>query len=62
MDGHSSHITANVIAYCIEHMIDLLILPPHMLHMLQPLDVSMFSPVLTAKARSCYGDRRSFTT
>jgi hypothetical protein len=50
MDGHGSHITANVIAFCIEHAIDLLILPPHTSHVLQPLDVSMFSPLKHALA------------
>ena len=50
MDGHSSHITANVIAFCMEHAIDLLILPPHTSHVLQPLDVSMFSPLKRALA------------
>jgi len=34
MDGHGSHITANVIAQCMEHTIDLLILPPHTSHVL----------------------------
>ena len=50
MDGHGSHITANVIAYCMEHAIDLLILPPHTSHMLQPLDVGVFSPLKRALA------------
>ena len=50
MDGHGSHITASVIAYCMEHTIDLLILPPHTSHVLQPLDVSVFSPLKRALA------------
>ncbi|KYG40143.1 hypothetical protein M433DRAFT_78648, partial [Acidomyces richmondensis BFW] len=50
MDGHGSHITANVIAHCMEHAIDLLILPPHTSHILQPLDVSVFSPLKRALA------------
>jgi hypothetical protein len=45
MDGHSSYIIANVIAYCIEHAIDLLILLPYTSYMLQPLDISVFSPL-----------------
>ena len=45
MDGHGSHITANVISYCMQHAIDLLILPPHTSHVLQPLDVSVFAPL-----------------
>jgi hypothetical protein len=50
MDGHGSHITANVIAQCMEHAIDLLILPLHTSHVLQPLDVSMFSLLKRALA------------
>ncbi|KAM0711415.1 hypothetical protein Q7P35_002155 [Cladosporium inversicolor] len=50
MDGHGSHITANVIAHCMERAIDLLILPPHCSHILQPLDVSVFSPLKRALA------------
>ena len=50
MDGHGSHITANVIAHCMKHTIDLLILPPHTSHVLQPLDVSVFSPLKRALA------------
>jgi hypothetical protein len=50
MDGHGSHITTNVIAYCMEHAIDLLILPSHTSHMLQPLDVSVFLPLKRALA------------
>jgi len=42
MDRHSSYITANVIAYCMQHAINLLILLPHMSHVLQLLDVSIF--------------------
>ena len=50
MDGHSSYITANVIAFCMEHAIDLLILPPYTSHVLQPLDMSVFSPLKRALA------------
>jgi hypothetical protein len=34
MDGHSSNITSDMIALCIENDIDLLILPPHCSHLL----------------------------
>jgi hypothetical protein len=50
MDGHSSHITANVIAFCMQNGIDLLILPPHTPHLLQPLDVGVFAPLKRALA------------
>lgn len=50
MDGHSSHVTANVMALYMEDAIDLLILPPHSSHILQPLDVSVFAPLKCALA------------
>lgn len=39
MDGHSSHVTANVIAFCKENTIDVLILHLRSSHILQPLDL-----------------------
>ncbi len=50
MDGHGSHITANVMSHCMKPATDLLILPPHTSHMLQPLDVSVFAPLKRALA------------
>jgi hypothetical protein len=50
LDGHGSHMTANVIAFCMENEIDLLVLPPHCSHILQPLDVSIFAPLKCALA------------
>ena len=34
IDGHSSHITSNMIALCIKNNTDLLILPPYCSHLL----------------------------
>ena len=45
MDGHSSHITGDLIALCIQNDIDILILPPHCSHLLQPLDVGVYGPI-----------------
>ena len=42
MDGHSSHMTANFIAFYMEYLIDLLILFLHILHLFQLFDVSVF--------------------
>jgi hypothetical protein len=42
-DGHGSHIQGDFIAYCMENKIDLLIMPPHCSHILQPLDVGVFA-------------------
>lgn len=48
MDGHSSHVTAKVISFCMQNAIDLLLMPPHCSHVLQPLDVSVFAPLKRA--------------
>ncbi len=48
VDGHASHITTAAIQYCIDYKIILLCLPPHITHLLQPLDVGVFSPLATA--------------
>lgn len=49
-DGHGSHIRAEFIAHCMENDIDLLIMPPHCSHLLQPLDVGVFSAFKRAHA------------
>ena len=51
MDNHSSHITANVITFCMQNAIDLLIMPPHCSHLLQPLDVDVFAPLKRALSK-----------
>ena len=48
IDGHSSHVTARFIAYYITSRIDLFLLPPHLSHKTQPLDLSIFGPLKTA--------------
>ena len=47
IDGHSSHVTARFIAFCITSKIDLFLLPPHSSHKTQPLDLSIFGPLKT---------------
>ncbi|KXL43070.1 MAG: hypothetical protein FE78DRAFT_542974, partial [Acidomyces sp. 'richmondensis'] len=49
IDSYRSYITANVIAHYIEHAIDLLILLLYMLYILQPLNVSLLSPISILK-------------
>ena len=44
-DGHDSHISAQFVRFCIDHDIVLFLLPPHSSHLLQPLDVGVFSPL-----------------
>jgi hypothetical protein len=48
IDGHSSHVTARFIAYCITSKIDLFLLPLYSSHKTQPLDLSIFRPLKTA--------------
>jgi hypothetical protein len=48
LDGHGSHLTARFIAFCLDKNIDLVCLPPHTSHILQPLDVGLFSPLKRA--------------
>ena len=61
LDGHASHITNEVIRFCLEVKIILLCLPPHTTHVLQPLDVGFFLPLgslySTELLRVMSGDR-----
>jgi hypothetical protein len=43
LDGHGSHKTTDFMYLCFHHDIHLLYFPPHTSHMLQPLDLSVFS-------------------
>jgi len=47
-DGHDSHISAEFVRYCYEHNIALLLLLPHSSHLIQPLDVGVFSSLKAA--------------
>ncbi|KAJ8028895.1 hypothetical protein HOLleu_28147 [Holothuria leucospilota] len=44
-DGHTSHISMNLINYALSKKIILFVLPPHSSHLLQPLDVGTFKPL-----------------
>ena len=48
LDGHGSHLTADFDAFCKEHAIICLCMPPHTSHLLQPLDVGVFGPLKRA--------------
>jgi hypothetical protein len=52
VDGHSSHLTKDLIDYCHAHRIILGVLPPHSTHTLQPLDVVMFKPLSSAYTKA----------
>ncbi|KID81501.1 transposase, partial [Metarhizium majus ARSEF 297] len=45
LDGHGSHHTIEFIEYCERHRIIPFALPPHLTHILQPLDVVVFQPL-----------------
>jgi DDE superfamily endonuclease len=47
-DGHSSHVNMDFLEWCDQHRIIVAVFPPHSTHRLQPLDVSLFSPLSTA--------------
>ena len=45
VDGHGSHVTANVVAFCMERATHLLDLPSHTSCVHQPLNGSVFAPL-----------------
>lgn len=45
LDGHGSHHTIEFIEYCEAHGIIPFAMPPHLTHLLQPLDVAVFQPL-----------------
>nr|CAA83918.1 transposase [Pyricularia grisea] len=51
LDGHGSHITDEFMLLCLQNNIQLLYLPPHSSHVLQPLDLSVFGPLKEAYRR-----------
>jgi hypothetical protein len=48
LDGHGSHATPEFDQYCTENKIITLCIPAHTSHLLQPLNVSCFSPLKRA--------------
>jgi DDE superfamily endonuclease/Psq-like protein/Tc5 transposase-like DNA-binding protein len=48
LDGHGSHETTDFMWECFLHNIYLIYLPPHTSHVLQPLDLAVFSSLKTA--------------
>lgn len=45
IDGHTTHTTYEFIQYANDNNIEVFGLPPHLTHLLQPLDVVIFSPI-----------------
>lgn len=48
LDGHGSYVSMEFITYCDSNKILLATYPPYLTHTLQPLDVCLFKPLLTA--------------
>ncbi|KAK1912811.1 hypothetical protein P3342_004747 [Pyrenophora teres f. teres] len=48
LDGHGSHVTSDFINFCDAHKILVAVFPPHSIHIPQPLDVVMFTPLANA--------------
>ena len=64
LGGHTNHVSLLFIQYCRQHNIIPLCLPSHSTHVLQPVDVGIFSPLSKAyKSRfqqhSAFGIERS---
>jgi DNA-directed RNA polymerase subunit RPC12/RpoP len=53
LDGHHSHEALNVLEAAIKHDVEILCLPPHTTHYLQPLDRTVFGPLMKAYNRAC---------
>ncbi|KAF6781831.1 transposase [Colletotrichum sojae] len=51
IDGHESHLSAEFNDYCKQNAIITVSMPPHSSHLLQPLDIALYSPLKRA-----YGD------
>jgi len=60
LDGHGSHVTKEFMSLCLQNNVFLLYLPPHTSHVLQPLDLSVFSPLKHAY-RQKIGSQALFT-
>ncbi|KAL8290854.1 hypothetical protein RB597_008897 [Gaeumannomyces tritici] len=60
LDGHGSHITKEFMYLCLRNDVYILYLPPHTSHVLQPLDLSVFSPLKHAY-RKITGSQALFT-
>jgi 4-hydroxybenzoate polyprenyltransferase len=51
LDGHDSHTTVDFMWQCFKNKVHLLYLPPHTTHVLQPLDLAIFSVLKRAYRR-----------
>lgn len=52
LDGHNSHCSYKFVSWAEKHNIEIICLPAHTTHALQPCDVGVFSPLAT-KWKAC---------
>ncbi|CAG7785688.1 unnamed protein product [Allacma fusca] len=52
VDNHGSHISYQAVKFAAKNNIDILTLPPHTTHKLQPLDICFFSPLKSRYAHA----------
>ena len=52
VNDYNSHVNMAFVEACNKLRILLLILPPHLMHHLQPLDVGLFSPLSTSYSKN----------
>ncbi|XP_030839669.1 uncharacterized protein LOC762421 [Strongylocentrotus purpuratus] len=53
VDGHGSHISIGTLEYAKENQVELLCLPPHTTHWLQPLDRTVYGPLKVNYDKAC---------
>lgn len=44
VDGHHSHLSLSLVKLATEKQVELICLPPHITHILQPLDMGVYGP------------------
>ena len=52
MDGHRTHYSLKIIRYAVENSIIMMSYPGHSTHLLQPLDICLFSPLQRAYSKA----------
>lgn len=50
LDGHASHLGEEFVSLARQHLVHVVLLPPHTSHLLQPLDVGVFAKVRLLQA------------
>lgn len=59
LDGHASHKTLQALQFCEDHNINMICLPSHTTHRLQPLDRSFFKPLKSYYDNECMSFMRN---